>query len=277
MVAVRNISLPPQAAKRVTLLQITVGNQLRNYNYILHDKQANTTTAIDPTDAEITIAALNQEQLSLDRILCTHHHLDHIGGNEALKLHYNCDIGGYKHDAERIPAIDIAIDDSEQVNLSKRSSIAAHIINVSGHTIGHIAYYLPDIGLLFPGDALFSMGCGRIFEGTAEMAFNSLQKLAALPDETLCCIAHEYTAENGRFAVSLEPDNIHLIVRLQHVKTLSASQLPTVPVALGTEKRTNPFLRVESHAIRNHMGGEQLSDAEIFARLRTHKDTFRAS
>ena len=277
MAAVREIALPKSAAQRAKLFQVDLENQLRNYNYILHDIQSDTTIAIDPTDGEVTITMLDKLNLSLDRILCTHHHFDHVGGNEMLKAHYNCDILGYVNDAHRIPDIDITLEESQRSKLSEHSSIEFEVIDVSGHTIGHIAYYISDLKLLFSGDALFSMGCGRIFEGTAEMTHNSLQKLAALPDDTLCCMAHEYTADNARFALSLEPRNDNLLARIQHVKTLRANNTPTVPVPLGIEKKTNPFLRTHSSEIRQSLKATQMNDEELFGVIRAYKDNFNAS
>lgn len=277
MVAVREVPLPDNAAAKAILYQIDMENPLRNYNYILHDKQANTTTAIDPTDGDVTIAVLDELGLSLDRILSTHHHFDHVGGNETLKAHYGCDIVGFVNDAHRIPGIDITLEESQRSKLSEHSSIETEVIDVSGHTIGHIAYYCAELKLVFSGDALFSMGCGRIFEGTAEMTHNSLQKLAALPDDTLCCMAHEYTAANAKFALSLEPSNDNLVARIQHVKTLRANNNPTVPVLLGIEKRTNPFLRTHSTEIRQSLDAEDMPDAELFGAIRAYKDNFNGS
>ncbi len=277
MVAVRDVALPDSIAEKATLYQIDMENPLRNYNYILHDKKANTTTAIDPTDGDVTIAVLDELGLTLNRILSTHHHFDHVGGNEVLKAHYGCDIAGYVNDAHRIPAIDIMLKESQRSKLSEHSSIETEVIDVSGHTIGHIAFYLPELKLLFSGDALFSMGCGRIFEGTAEMTHNSLQKLAALPDDTLCCMAHEYTAANAHFALSLEPSNDNLVARIQQVKKLRANNIPTVPVLIGIEKRTNPFLRTHSSEIRHSLDAADMSDAELFGAIRAYKDNFNGS
>jgi len=277
MVAVRDVPLPAEIAQRISLIQIDMQNMLRNYNYIVHDKMANATTAIDPTDGDVTISVLDELGWSLNRILTTHHHHDHVGGNKTLKAHYGCDIVGHVNDAHRIPEIDITLAESQRSKLSEHSSIEAEIIDVSGHTIGHIAYHIPELKLLFSGDALFSMGCGRIFEGTAEMTHNSLQKLAALSDDTLCCMAHEYTADNARFALSLEPSNDNLLARIQHVKTLRANNNPTVPVTLGIEKKTNPFLRTHSSEIRKVLEAEALSDAELFGTIRAYKDNFNGS
>jgi hydroxyacylglutathione hydrolase len=257
------------------LLQIDLHNSLKNYNYILHLKESEFTVAIDPTDAAVTRAALTRTGWRLDAICTTHHHADHVGGNADLQLHYACPIYGNGADAARIPCLTHPVYADQRVMLG---GVTWQVMDVSGHTIGHIAYYIPECGVLFAGDTVFSMGCGRLFEGTAAMMQDAFARISALPPETLLCISHEYTLDNGYFALSIDPHNAALRKRMEEVEKLRAFKQPTVPVMLATERATNPFFRCENAAIKKQLGMEQdASSNEVFGRLRALKDSFKRS
>ena len=250
---------------------IEVGNRLQNIIYLLHCTATNTTAAVDPTEAEPVLAALATRDWTLDFILTTHHHADHTDGNLPLKAATNCTVIGSKRDGARIPAIDIGLEEGETFTVG---ALHGTVIETSGHTLGHIAFYFESSKLLFSGDCLFSMGCGRIFEGTAAQAYASLQKLASLPDDTWLYPGHEYTLANGAFALSVETDNAALHQRLQQAKELRESGRPTMPVPMGTERTTNPFLRCDRPAIRQTLDMKEVEDVEVFTRLRAMKDRF---
>lgn len=242
-----------------------------NYGYLIHDAESQLTAAIDTPEIEPLNAALKQLNWKLTHIFNTHHHFDHAGGNLALKTQWQCQIIGSKTDADRIPGIDILVGDGDGFDFGGHK---VEVIDVSGHTLGHIAYYFPDDTVLFSGDALFALGCGRLFEGTPAQMWQSLQKLLTLPDETLVYCAHEYTQSNARFALSVEPQNDQLQQRSREIDTLRAAGQPTVPSTLGLEKATNPFLRPMSHDLQQtiDMAGAPLVD--VFAKTRQLKDHF---
>ena len=210
-----------------------------NYGYLIHDSVNDLTAAIDTPEVAPLNRALEDKGWKLTHILNTHHHFDHSGGNLELKKQWNCTIVGSKTDAARIPGIDVEVDDGDTYQFGDHT---ARVFDVSGHTIGHIAYYFPDDGDLFSGDALFALGCGRLFEGTAVQMWTSLQKLINLPDETRVYCAHEYTQSNAAFALSVEPQNEQLQQRSNEIDALRSEGKPTVPSTLGLEKATNPFL-----------------------------------
>jgi hydroxyacylglutathione hydrolase len=214
-----------------------------NYSWLLTEGVTGKIGIVDPAEAAPAIAALEAAGLKLDMIFLTHHHPDHVGGAEELRARYGAKIVGNRADAHRLPKLDVAVHEGALVEFGVAN---ARVIEVPGHTLGHIAYYFADGGLLFAGDTLFSMGCGRLFEGTAAQMFNSLGKFADLPDETLLCCGHEYTQSNARFALSVEPENAALRARNEEVNRLRAAGLATVPVSMGVERATNPFLRAES-------------------------------
>jgi hydroxyacylglutathione hydrolase len=228
-----------------------------NYIYLLRDHAAEVTLAVDPAAAAPVLEALAARGWGLDALLITHHHGDHIGGNRELKQRTGCRIFGYAPDAARIPGLDAPLEDGAEASLG---TLTLRLIAVPGHTLGHVAYFIPQIPLLFCGDTIFSLGCGRLFEGTPEQMFASLRRLAELPDETLLCPAHEYTEANARFALSVMPEHKALQARVAEVAALRRACLPTVPVPLAREKATNPFLRAAS--------------VEAFADLRRRKDDF---
>lgn len=224
-----------------------------NYSYLI--KSAGKTAIIDPGEAKPVIDYLEEHDLHLDYILNTHHHGDHISGNAALKDKYGAIIAGPKSESHKIAALDQHLTEADQFIFGDES---AQIIETPGHTLGHICFYFAESKILFSGDTLFSMGCGRLFEGTPEQMWDSLEKINALPDETMIYCGHEYTASNGAFCLTQEPDNHALKERMAQVKALRANNEPTVPVSLATEKETNVFLRAKN--------------ATHFAELRSLKD-----
>jgi hydroxyacylglutathione hydrolase len=242
-----------------------------NYGYLIHDADNNLTATIDTPEVGPINQALEEKGWKLTHILNTHHHFDHSGGNLELKKQWNCTIVGSKQDAGRIPGIDVEVDDGDTYQFG---SHLAQIFDVSGHTIGHIAFYFAEDQDLFSGDALFALGCGRLFEGTPTQMWDGLQKLANLPDETMVYCAHEYTQSNAAFALSVEPQNEELVKRAAEIDSLRANGKPTVPSLLGIEKATNPFLRPASKDLQATLGMEDAELVEIFAETRRRKDNF---
>ncbi len=253
------------------IVQIDMENMLQNYNYLLHDHASGETAVVDPTTTDVIAAELSKRGWQLSHILNTHHHNDHTAANLDLKRAYNCTIIGPKADEHRIPGIDKCVVEGDIVSIGTSQ---AQVIDVPGHTTGHNAYYFGAEQALFCGDTMFSMGCGRLFEGTPAMMWISLQKLMALPDETLIYCAHEYTTSNGEFAITVEPKNTALIDRIKQVADLRSKGLPTVPSTLLMEKRTNPFLRPEASSLQITLDMLGADTVDIFARTRELKDNF---
>lgn len=200
---------------------------------------------VDPAVADPVLAGAQTHGLRITHILNTHWHPDHVGGNAGIRAATGCTIVGPAREAGRIPGLDVAVDEGDRVALGDSW---ADVLFVGAHTAGHIAYYLPRQGLLFPGDTLFAMGCGRLFEGSADDMFAALGKLKALPPETLVCCAHEYTLSNARFAITVEPENAALRARLASVEATRNAGRPTVPFRLSEELATNPFVRADTAA-----------------------------
>jgi hydroxyacylglutathione hydrolase len=245
-----------------------------NYGYLIHDADAGLTATIDTPDAGAIAAEVERRGWRLTHIFNTHHHLDHAGGNLALKARYDCTIIGPRNDAERIPGIEKGVGDGDQFDFG---STRVQVFDTPGHTRGHIVYYLPAAGAAFVGDTLFAMGCGRLFEGSPDQMWSSLQKILRWPDETRLYCAHEYTLANGRFAMTVEPGNGALLRRVKEVEALRAAGEPTVPTTLALEKATNPFLRPSSTNLRETIGLTDGDDVAVFARTRVLKDSFRAA
>lgn len=242
-----------------------------NYGYLIHDPASGLTATIDTPDAEAIGRALAGRGWKLDYILNTHHHFDHAGGNLALKTKTGCLIVGSRADAARIPGIDVLVGDGDTFALG---SHVARILETPGHTVGHICYVFEADRAAFVGDTLFSLGCGRLFEGTPAQMWASLQKLMALPDDTRVYCAHEYTQGNGRFAVTMEPRNPALAARVADVTRLRAASQPTIPSTIGLEKATNPFLRPASAELRATLGMAGAADADVLGETRRRKDRF---
>jgi hydroxyacylglutathione hydrolase len=228
-----------------------------NYSWLLTESETGRIGIVDPAEAAPAIAVLEAAGLKLDMIFLTHHHPDHVGGAEELRARYGAVIVGNGADAHRLPKLDVPVHEGTLVAFGPAN---ARVIEVPGHTLGHIAFYFADGGLLFAGDTMFSMGCGRLFEGTAQQMFDSFAKFSDLPDATLLCCGHEYTQSNAKFALSVEPDNAALEARVNEVAELRAAGLATLPVSFAVERATNPFTRAKS--------------AEAFGALRKAKDNF---
>ncbi len=242
-----------------------------NYGYLVHDADSGETVSIDSPDASAILAALDEEGWTLSQIWNTHHHWDHAGGNAALKAETGCTISAPAGERDMIPGADRYVREGDTVALGAHE---ARVIETPGHTRGHICYVMDKYHAAFVGDTLFSLGCGRLFEGTAQQMWNSLSKLMALPDATLIHCAHEYTLDNARFALTIEPENTDLQARAKEVAALRDQGRPTVPTTLALEKRTNPFLRADSAAIRARLNAGAAEDWEVFAKIRQLKDNF---
>ncbi|GLS86407.1 hydroxyacylglutathione hydrolase [Cypionkella aquatica] len=255
----------------MTLELVTIPCLKDNYAYLLHDAALDETTLIDAPEAGPILAALKARGWHLDQILLTHHHWDHIDGVGEIVEATSAAILGAAADAHRLPPLTRALVEADQVKIG---SDTAYVIDVPGHTVGHIAFYLPATGLCFTADSLMAAGCGRLFEGTPQQMFDSLAKLQQLPPSTLICSGHEYTAANLAFAISVDPENPALQARIRAVNRARSGNHPTVPVALSEELATNPFLRAQDPYIRQQLGMADATDAQVFTKLRALKDNF---
>ncbi len=242
-----------------------------NFIYLIHDSESGETSVVDPAVSGPVFDVLARRAWSLSQILNTHHHHDHTGGNMELKESTGCTIIGAGVDAARIPGIDVRVSEGDSVKIGSHQG---KVFDVPGHTSGHIAYWFEQDQALFSGDTLFSMGCGRLFEGTAKQMWTSLLKLRALPDKTMVYCAHEYTSANADFALSIEPSNADLKRRAAEVKTLRKQSKPTVPSNLGEEKRVNPFLRADNDDLLEAAGLIGQDAIPAFAEIRRRKDNF---
>ncbi|MDP6109733.1 MAG: hydroxyacylglutathione hydrolase [Rhodospirillales bacterium] len=242
-----------------------------NFIYLVHDPESGETAAIDPAVAGPVMDTLKEKGWTLSHILITHHHGDHTDGNIDLKKATGCTIVGAATDASRIPGIDVRLKEGESISIGNHS---AQVFDVSGHTVGHIAFWFEQDRALFSGDALFSLGCGRMFEGDAEQFWVSLKKLRNLPDETLVYCAHEYTNANADFALGIEPANEDLKRRADEIVDLRKKGLPTVPSSLGEEKKVNPFLRADNDDLLQAAGLVGQDAVSAFAEIRRRKDNF---
>lgn len=250
---------------------VTVPCLADNYAYLIHDEASGATAVIDVPDAAPILGALQARGWSLTDILITHHHNDHIDGVAALQTATGARVTGAAADAHRLPPLHRAVAEGDRIRIGDAT---AKVIGVPGHTSGHIAFHFAEDALLFTADSLMAGGCGRLFEGTADQMHASLAKLAALPPRTLVCSGHEYTASNLRFAITLEPANPDLILRIEAVTAARAANRPTVPSTLGDEMATNPFLRAHLPALKAAIGLPDATDAAAFAEIRKRKDRF---
>ena len=256
---------------RMSLELITIPCLTDNYAYLLHDTVTGDTALIDAPEAAPILADLKRRCWGLDQILLTHHHWDHIDGVTAIVEATSADILGAAADAHRLPPLTRALVAGDTVQVGTHSG---SVIDVPGHTIGHIAFYFADAGLVFSADSLMAGGCGRLFEGTPAQMFHSLAKLAALPPDTLVCSGHEYTTSNLRFAATIEPENMALQTRITATAAARAENRPTVPSRLAEELATNPFLRAHLPHIKAMLGMATETDAAAFTEIRARKDTF---
>ena len=228
-----------------------------NYSYLIIDETNNNACVVDPGEAKPIINFLENKDIKLKYILNTHHHFDHIGGNKELKKKYKSVVIGYKNDAHRIPEIDILVEDGQ---IWKKDNFEAKIFHIPGHTSGHICFHFYKDNFLFTGDTLFSLGCGRLFEGTYKDMFDSLNKIKSLPENTNIFCGHEYTLQNSKFCIKYDPDNLMLKNKIVDIEKKLKNNLPTVPSILKDEINCNIFLKAK--------------DLESFSKLRDLKDNF---
>lgn len=250
---------------------VTVPCLTDNYAFLAHDLATGATAVVDVPEASPILNALRKRGWRASHILITHHHGDHIDGVKALAAATGARVIGAAADAHRLPRLDEALAEGDAVRIGMDEG---RVIDVSGHTMGHIAFHFPDSNVVFTGDSLMALGCGRLFEGTPATMWASLSKLAALPPETLVCSGHEYTQANARFALTIEPGNSALISRCQTIAAARAVGHPTVPSTLAEELATNPFLRADLPEVKAAIDMPDASDAAVFAEIRARKDRF---
>ncbi len=242
-----------------------------NYAFLVHDRKSGATALFDAPEAGPIQRELAKHGWKLTHVFITHHHYDHVDGIEELVAAFHPEVIGAARDAHRLPPLSTQVSPGQTYDMWHRE---VQVIDACGHTSGHVAYYLPRAGAVFTGDSLMALGCGRLFEGTAEQMWETLTRLSALPDDTIVCSGHEYTAANARFARTIEPDNAALAQRAADTDAMRRLGVPTVPSSLALEKATNPFLRAGLPEVKAALGMEGCSDAEVFAHIRTAKDNF---
>ena len=242
-----------------------------NYAYIINDKNSKTVGVVDPSEAQPIISFLKNENLKLNYILNTHHHFDHIGGNVELKKIYNAKVVGFNDDKNRIPGIDIMLKNDEQLNFG--NSIIK-IIHIPGHTLGHICFFFENEKIAFTGDTLFSLGCGRIFEGDHKQMLASLNKIKKLPINTKIYCGHEYSYKNAEFCMKYDNENIDLKKKFKKIKQLRLKDLPTIPTILEEELKSNIFLRCDQNDVKTNLNMKNHTDLEVFSKVRDLKDNF---
>ena len=250
---------------------VTVPCLKDNYAFLIHDDASGQTAVVDVPDAAPVQQALAARGWVLSDILVTHHHADHIDGVAALKAATGAMVVGNAADAHRLPPLDLALDPGMTFTLGAE---VVHVVDVPGHTVGHVAFHIPSARLAFTADSLMALGCGRLFEGTPAQMWASLSRLAALDPATLICSGHEYTASNGRFALTIEPGNPALQARVAAIAAARAAGRATVPSLLSLELATNPFLRAHLPAVKAAIGMPLADDVESFAEIRARKDRF---
>ncbi len=255
----------------MTLELVTIPCLADNYAFLLHDGESRRTLLVDAPESWPIVAALEARGWTLTDVLLTHHHYDHVDGLDDLRQAFSLEVTGAAADAHRLPKLDRAVSGGETFDWSGH---AVAVLDVPGHTLGHVAYYIADAGAVFTGDSLMALGCGRLFEGSAAQMWESLGRIAALPGDTRVCSGHEYTEANGAFALTVEPGNEALVARMAEVRALRAKGDATVPSLLALEKATNPFLRADLPQVKAALGMEGAQDAEVFAEIRRRKDDF---
>ena len=243
-----------------------------NFGVLLHDPQSGATAAIDAPDADAVMKEAQQRGWRLSHIFVTHKHLDHIEGIPALKAAYDCSVVGPEKSAHETGMYGCQVTHGDSFDWG---GTRFNVLETPGHTLDHVSYHVPEQNLVFVGDTIFSLGCGRVIEGTHEMMWQSILRLRALPNETRLYCGHEYTLANGKFAVTIEPDNPALRERMAEVERLAANGRPTLPTTIGREKATNPFLRADDPDVMSKLGIKGGDPARVFAEIRTRKDRFR--
>ena len=242
-----------------------------NYGVLVHDPANGATASIDAPEAGAVEEALRTKNWRLTDILVTHHHADHTAGIAELKARHACRVTAPQREAQRIPAVDATVREGDFVTIG---SLVGRVLETPGHTAGHISYWFKSEKLAFVGDTLFSVGCGRLLEGTADVMWPSLLKLRGLPPETEVYCGHEYTAANVHFALTIEPKNIALRARAEEVLRLSEQKKPTIPTTIQQEKSYNPFLRADLHSVQGAIDMEGSPPAQVFGVIRARKDKF---
>lgn len=242
-----------------------------NYAFLLHDAPSGETALVDVPEAAPILAAAEARGWRISEVWITHHHDDHVQGLGEVLARHPATVRGGAADAHRLPPLDVAHRGEDHFPFAGHP---VQVLDVPGHTSGHIAYYVAAAGAVFTADSLMAMGCGRLFEGTAEQMWGSLSRLMALPAETIVCSGHEYTASNAKFALTIDPHNSELISRSDAIAAARAVGEATVPSPLALEMATNPFLRAADPDIRAHLGMTGASDVEVFAEIRARKDAF---
>lgn len=250
---------------------VTVPCLSDNYAFLVHETESGHTALVDAPETAPVLKALAERGWALSEVWITHHHADHVQALGDILHQHPAKVRGASADRNRLPPVDMAHADGETFDFAGQTVQA---MDVSGHTVGHIAYYMPQAAAVFTADSLMALGCGRLFEGTAEQMWASLNKLAKLPSDTKVFSGHEYTATNARFALTIEPDNEDLICRAREIDDARAKGEPTVPSTLAVEMATNPFLRAKSTAIRETLNMSTALDVEVFAEIRSRKDAF---
>lgn len=250
---------------------VTVPCLTDNYAFLLHAPISGLTALVDAPEAAPIEAELAKRGWNLDFILITHHHADHIQAVDALREKFDTTVIGAEADAHRLPALDVKVKDGTVFSLASEE---VRVMDVSGHTNGHIAFYLPNAKALFSADSLMALGCGRLFEGTAEEMYASLSKMAALPAETTVFSGHEYTQANAKFALTVDPNNEDLLARVASIDAAREKGEATVPSNLGLELATNPFLRAHIAELQTQVNMVGASPDAVFAEIRRRKDNF---
>lgn len=242
-----------------------------NYAFLAHDAASGETALVDAPEAEPILAALEARGWRLSHVLLTHHHWDHVDALPAILERHPAKVIGATADAHRLPELGLQVAEGDRFTIGGDE---IHVLDVSGHTVGHIAFHAPASKAVFTADSLMALGCGRLFEGTAAQMWDSLSKLAALPGDTIVYSGHEYTQANAAFAETIEPGNPDLQARIADIASARAENKPTVPSSLALELATNPFLRPQSVEIRDRLEMQDAPDAEVFAEVRARKDAF---
>ena len=242
-----------------------------NYSYLIIDEKNKNACVVDPSEAQPIINYLDKNNIQLTFILNTHHHYDHVGGNSELKKKYNAKVVGYIYDTKRIPDIDIVVKDGE---IWSKNNFKAKIIHIPGHTLGHICFHFFNEKNIFTGDTLFSLGCGKIFEGTYLQMHESLNFFKSLPFDTKIYCGHEYTYKNAEFCMKYDKDNINLKKQFEKIKKLRLNNLPTIPTSLEDELKSNIFLRCDQNDLKIKLNMKNQEDFKIFRKVRDLKDSF---
>ena len=242
-----------------------------NYAYIINDNNFKNVGVVDPSEAKPVITFLKEKNLKLNYVLNTHHHFDHIGGNLELKKIYNAKVVGFAGDKHRIPGIDITLKDNEKW---KFGNSTVKIFHIPGHTLGHICFFFDKENIAFTGDTLFSLGCGRIFEGNHQQMLISLNKIKKLPRNTKIYCGHEYTYKNAEFCMKYDKDNMDLNKYFEKIKKLRSENLPTIPSTLEEELKSNIFLRCDQNDLKIKLNMKNEEDFKVFTKVRDLKDSF---